>query len=85
MPSLCLPLRLLTSLPQCLPALAHRYDLPLRQQSWLLRFFWRSVFDTDNIDIGPERRHYLDHQLRCVLIGGGGRGIEHPSPPPTTH
>lgn len=26
----------------------------------------RSIFDTDNIDIGPERRHYLDHQLKRV-------------------
>lgn len=23
----------------------------------------RSVFDTDSIDLGPERRQYLDHQL----------------------
>ncbi|KAL4451296.1 hypothetical protein ABPG77_009368 [Micractinium sp. CCAP 211/92] len=43
-----------------------KYDLPLRQMSWARRFFWRSVFDTDNIDIGPERRHYLDHQLSRV-------------------
>ncbi len=26
----------------------------------------RSTFDTDNIDIGPERRNYLDHQLSRV-------------------
>eukprot|EP00884_Botryococcus_braunii_P001650 jgi/Botrbrau1/11486/Bobra.0360s0013.1 len=43
-----------------------RYDLPLRQMSWLRRFFWRSTFDIDNIDIGPERRHYLDHCLSRV-------------------
>ena len=30
----------------------------------------RSVFDTDNIDIGPERRQYLDHALRWVGDGG---------------
>ena len=26
----------------------------------------RAVFDTDNIDIGPERRNYLDHRLSRV-------------------
>ena len=50
----------------------------MRQMSWQRRFFWRSVFDTDNIDIGPERRQYLDHQLRCVCMcvrwAGGGWG-----------
>jgi hypothetical protein len=43
-----------------------RYDLPLRQMSWARRFFWRSIFDTDNIDVGPERRSYLDHALSRV-------------------
>ncbi|KAL4857543.1 DNA mismatch repair protein 6 [Chlorella vulgaris] len=43
-----------------------KYDLPLRQMSPLRRFFWRSVFDSDNIDVGPERRQYLDHQLSRV-------------------
>ena len=70
-----------------------RYDLPLRQMSWIRRFFWRcavaaphrqfgtgccsggkpitctacrATFDTDNIDIGPERRDYLDHRLSRV-------------------
>lgn len=43
-----------------------KYDLPLRQMPWMRRFFWRSTFDTDNIDIGPERRNYLDHQLSRV-------------------
>lgn len=43
-----------------------KYDLPLRQMPWARRFFWRSVFDTDNIDIGPERRQYLDHSLSRV-------------------
>lgn len=28
--------------------------------------FFRSTFDIDNIDIGPERRHYLDHRLSRV-------------------
>ena len=57
---------------QCRPPRLHpprRYDLPLRQQSWARRFFWRSVFDTDGIDLGPERRAYLDHQLRCGRPG----------------
>lgn len=40
-----------------------KYDLPLRQMSSLKRFFWRAVFDTDGIDLGPERRQFLDHQL----------------------
>ena len=26
----------------------------------------RSIFDTDNIDIGPERRNYLDHELSRI-------------------
>lgn len=26
----------------------------------------RCIFDTDNIDIGPERRNYLDHSLSRV-------------------
>ncbi len=43
-----------------------KYDLPLRQQSFARRFFWRSVFDTDSIDLGPERRQYLDHSLSRV-------------------
>ncbi len=89
-----------------------KYDLPLRQMTWLRRFFWRcahpsscptvfaalllfcplaptcmtgilmgyigflrvssdfcscrATFDTDNIDIGPERRNYLDHRLSRV-------------------
>ena len=86
-----------------------KYDLPLRQMTWLRRFFWRCVgqptfaplsccsrvmftclgdsyhlcllmclvkacpsspcratFDSDNIDIGPERRNYLDHRLSRV-------------------
>jgi len=38
-----------------------KYDLPERQHATLTRLFWRSVFDTDGIYIGPERRAYLDH------------------------
>eukprot|EP00210_Caulerpa_lentillifera_P002059 g1974.t1 len=40
-----------------------KYDIPLRQMSWARRFFWRCIFDLDNIDIGPERRNYLDFKL----------------------
>jgi betaine lipid synthase len=40
-----------------------RYDLPMRQMSWVRRFFWRATFDTDNIDLGPERRAYLETKL----------------------
>jgi hypothetical protein len=29
----------------------------------LLRSVCRCIFDIDSIDIGPERRQYLDHQL----------------------
>jgi len=43
-----------------------KYDLALRQMGTLQRWFWRSAFDTDNIDLGPERRHYLDHTLNRV-------------------
>ncbi|KAJ9529578.1 hypothetical protein QJQ45_013915 [Haematococcus lacustris] len=43
-----------------------RYDLPMRQMGWLRRFFWRATFDTDNIDIGPERRAYLENRLERV-------------------
>ncbi|KAL6768795.1 BTA1 [Auxenochlorella protothecoides x Auxenochlorella symbiontica] len=50
-----------------------KFDFPLRQLSWVRRFFWRSVFDTDNIDIGPERRHYLDHKL-CRVWERNGEG-----------
>eukprot|EP01025_Chloroclados_australasicus_P048612 TRINITY_DN5514_c0_g1_i2.p1 TRINITY_DN5514_c0_g1~~TRINITY_DN5514_c0_g1_i2.p1 ORF type:complete len:667 (-),score=70.82 TRINITY_DN5514_c0_g1_i2:573-2573(-) len=40
-----------------------KWDLPMRQMSWARRFFWRSIFDQDGIDLGPERRMYLDHKL----------------------
>jgi betaine lipid synthase len=41
-----------------------KYDLPLRQMPSIYRWFWRTVFDTDNIDLGPERRQYLDHTFQ---------------------
>jgi betaine lipid synthase len=49
-----------------------RYDVPMRQMTWARRFFWRSVFDIDNIDIGPERRQYLETKLEVGRGGGGG-------------
>eukprot|EP00887_Chlorella_sp_A99_P007332 scaffold2.g7332.t1 len=52
-----------------------RYDLPLRQQPWARRFFWRAVFDTDNIDVGPERRNYLDHELSRIWEFNGEGSI----------
>lgn len=54
-----------------------KYDTTERQHGYLTRWFWRSIFDLDGIDLGPERRHYLDHmcekgaffffQLLCVV------------------
>ena len=32
----------------------------------MLFLLCRATFDTDNIDIGPERRNYLDHRLSRV-------------------
>jgi len=49
-----------------------RYDVPMRQMSWGRRFFWRSIFDIDNIDIGPERRQYLETKMEVRLWGCGG-------------
>jgi betaine lipid synthase len=43
-----------------------KYDLPNRQHSYLQRWFWRSFFDTDGIDVGPERRLYLEHRFEPV-------------------
>ncbi|XP_024520609.1 uncharacterized protein LOC9660589 [Selaginella moellendorffii] len=51
-----------------------KYDKPNRQHSWLNRWFWRSVFDLDGIDLGPERRTYLEHKLEPVCeFNGSGR------------
>jgi hypothetical protein len=53
-----------------------RYDVPMRQMSWGRRFFWRSIFDIDNIDIGPERRQYLETKLEVRAgAAGGGAGL----------
>ena len=34
----------------------------------------RATFDSDNIDIGPERRNYLDHRLSRVWEMNGQVG-----------
>lgn len=40
-----------------------KYDLPNRQHTFLQRWFWRTVFDCDGIDVGPERRQYVEHKM----------------------
>jgi betaine lipid synthase len=50
-----------------------RYDVPMRQMPWARRFFWRAVFDIDSIDVGPERRAYLETKLeRAWEFNGQG-------------
>ncbi|KAL2643503.1 hypothetical protein R1flu_011090 [Riccia fluitans] len=51
-----------------------KYDLPNRQHTYSQRWFWRSVFDCDGIDVGPERRQYLEHKLSPVYeYNSGGK------------
>ena len=52
-----------------------KFDLPLRQMSWARRFFWRSIFDQDNIDLGPERRAYIEHKLERITEFNGNGSI----------
>jgi len=52
-----------------------KYDLPMRQMPWARRFFWRATFDVDNIDVGPERRAYLDGKLERVWEYNGEGSI----------
>ena len=40
-----------------------KFDLPNRQHTYSQRVFWRSVFDLDGIDLGPDRRQYLENSL----------------------
>lgn len=40
-----------------------KFDLPNRQHTYSQRCFWRSVFDLDGIDLGPDRRQYLENNL----------------------
>ncbi|CAM6106075.1 unnamed protein product [Calypogeia fissa] len=44
-----------------------KYDLPNRQHSFATRWFWRTVFDCDGIDVGPERRQYVEHKMAPVF------------------
>jgi betaine lipid synthase len=43
-----------------------KYDQCYRQLPWYRRVFWKSVFDCDGIDIGPERRMYVEHNLKVL-------------------
>lgn len=43
-----------------------KHDTPGRQNGFISRWFWRTIFDLDNIDLGPARRQYLDHLLEQV-------------------
>ena len=52
-----------------------KFDLPLRQMTWARRFFWRSIFDQDNIDLGPERRAYIEHKLERITEFNGNGSI----------
>ena len=52
-----------------------KYDLPLRQMGWADRWFWRSIFDLDNIDLGPERRQYLDYKFSRIYEYNGRGSI----------
>ncbi len=47
----------------------------------------RATFDTDNIDIGPERRAFLDHRLSRVWEFNGEVGLcaQTPTLPPPAH
>lgn len=45
-----------------------RFDLSERQQWYVTRWFWRCIFDLDNIDVSPERRVYLDHLLQRGML-----------------
>eukprot|EP00193_Tetraselmis_chui_P003477 CAMPEP_0177768144 /NCGR_PEP_ID=MMETSP0491_2-20121128/9552_1 /TAXON_ID=63592 /ORGANISM="Tetraselmis chuii, Strain PLY429" /LENGTH=701 /DNA_ID=CAMNT_0019284907 /DNA_START=236 /DNA_END=2341 /DNA_ORIENTATION=+ len=52
-----------------------KHDLPLRQMSWMRRFFWQATFDLDGIALGSERREYLEHKLTRVYEYNGEGGI----------
>ncbi|CAI5999109.1 unnamed protein product [Closterium sp. NIES-64] len=48
-----------------------KFDLPNRQHTYNQRWFWRSCFDLDGIDLSPERRQYLEHKLETVYEYNG--------------
>lgn len=50
---------------------SQKYDECFRQMCWLKRFFWRAWFDLDNIDIGPEKRTFLEHIFKRLYEHNG--------------
>lgn len=45
---------------------SERFDKPDRQMSVVSRQFWRGFFDLDNVQLGPERRAYVEHVFDTV-------------------
>ena len=43
-----------------------KYDKRNRQMFILNRWFWRIFFDFDNINIGPEKLLYLEHNFQPI-------------------
>ncbi|CAI5471037.1 unnamed protein product [Closterium sp. Yama58-4] len=52
-----------------------KFDLPNRQMNYQERWFWRACFDLDGIDLTPERRTYLEHNLEPLYEYNGRGGI----------
>eukprot|EP00270_Netrium_digitus_P017940 TRINITY_DN6727_c0_g1_i1.p1 TRINITY_DN6727_c0_g1~~TRINITY_DN6727_c0_g1_i1.p1 ORF type:complete len:684 (+),score=143.97 TRINITY_DN6727_c0_g1_i1:121-2172(+) len=50
---------------------SQKYDITNRQHTYTQRWFWRSVFDMDGIDLSPDRRGYLEHTLEPVYEYNG--------------
>ena len=48
----------------------HKYEM-----SWYRRFFWKSIFDIDNIQLGPERKDYLKHCFETIWEYEGAGSI----------
>lgn len=46
---------------------SRKYDERLRQMSWFRRFLWRAWFDLDGVDVGPERRAFVEHLFHKVF------------------
>jgi len=47
--------------------ISDKVDSLERQMTWYSRMFWRTFFDFDNINVGPERRAYLDYKLEKLF------------------
>ena len=45
---------------------SERFDKSERQMSVITRQFWRGFFDLDNVQLGPERRAYVEHVFDTV-------------------